>query len=127
MNRLFALALALPLLFIASAPTAFGHGAKGVEESFVGEVLDLACFMQHPANGQGPEHAACAQQCIRKGLAAGLRTDDGTVYLLMGKGHDAIVDQVAPLAGKRAEVRGIKIEQGGLTAVVLTSISQADG
>lgn len=125
MNRL--VALALPLLFTAGATTAFGHGAKGTESTFVGEVLDLACFMQHPADGQGPEHAACAQQCIRKGLAAGIRTDDGAVYLLMGKGHDAIVDQVAPLAGKQAKVRGIKVEQGGLTAVVLSSINPADG
>ncbi len=106
---------------------AFSHGSEGATKTITGEVLDLACFLQHPADGQGPEHASCAQQCIRKGLAAGLKADDGSVYLLLGKGHDPIIDTVAPLAGTRATVTGVPVESGGLHALVLVSISPADG
>lgn len=119
----FAIAMLLALL----ASVALAHGVKGSETKLTGEVLDLACFLQHPADGQGEEHAACAQQCIRKGLAAGLKTDDGTVYLLLGKGHDAIVDLIAPLAGTRATVTGIKATEGGLNAFVITAAVPADG
>ena len=110
----------------AHGPAAHGHSGDG-GASLTGEVLDLACFLQHPADGQGPDHASCAQQCIRKGLAAGLKTDDGTVYLLVGKGHDSIVDAVAPRGGKRATVTGHKATQGGLDAFIVTAIRPADG
>lgn len=125
MIRSIALSLFAVLLLLA-APEALGHGATGTEATFTGEVLDLACFMQHPEDGQGPGHAACAKQCIRKGLPAGLKTDDGTVLLLMGKGHDSIVEQITPLAGKRAVVTGVRVTSGGLAAIVLTSIAPSD-
>ncbi len=102
-----------------------GHAAPAAAKTTVtGEVLDLVCYMQHPATGQGPGHAGCAQQCINKGLPAGLKVGD-KVYLLMGKGHDSIVDKVAPLAGKNAKVTGSVIESGGLSALVIESVSAA--
>jgi hypothetical protein len=89
-----------------------------------GEVMDLACYLQHPESGQGPDHAACAAQCINKGLPAGLKV--GTkLYLLVGKGHDSITDKLAPLAGKQAKITGQVLETEGLPAIIVHEAAAA--
>jgi hypothetical protein len=107
-----------------------GHGHKGPEvvaaaaQTFTGEVMDLACYLQHPESGQGAEHAACAAQCINKGLPAGLKV--GTkLYLLVGKGHDSIADKLAPLAGKQAKITGHLLEKEGLPAIIVHEVAAA--
>jgi hypothetical protein len=92
--------------------------------TLTGEVMDLACYVQHPATGQGATHAGCAKQCISKGLPAGLKVGD-KLYLLMAKGHGSLVDQVAPLAGKNASITGKVIESGGMSTLVVESVSPA--
>ncbi|HET9368582.1 MAG TPA: hypothetical protein VFO22_10955, partial [Candidatus Udaeobacter sp.] len=56
------------------------HGQEIVVK---GEVLDLTCYVAY--NWSGPEHAACARDCITSGLPVGIKTEDGKVYLLTGK------------------------------------------
>jgi len=123
----------LPLLVTTmslwTVGVAYAHGKNHDEEakvSLTGEVVDLVCYMQHPASGQGPDHAACAQQCINKGLPSGLKVGD-QLYLLMGEGHASIVEKVAPLAGKRATVAGTVIDHGGMKALVIHEIKPAGG
>jgi hypothetical protein len=48
-----------------------------------GEVIDLACYYADGASGPG--HAACARRCIASGLPVGLKANDGTIYLIIGK------------------------------------------
>ena len=101
------------------------HGAHAKAlQTLTGEVMDLACFMQHPKTGQGPEHAKCAAQCINKGLPAGLKVGD-KLYLLMGKGHDSITDKLAALAGQQATFKGMVIERGGMTTLVVHEMPTA--
>ncbi len=47
---------------------------------FTGEVLDMACYIDHAARGEG--HRACARSCIQGGTPIGLLTSKGKVYLL---------------------------------------------
>ncbi len=110
------------VLLVTGASLAHGD-AEADEHALTGEVVDLVCFMQHREDGQGAEHAACAKQCIQKGLPAGLLVGD-EVYLLMGEGHDSIVDTVAALAAKRVRVEGRVIEQAGLKALVVSAIEE---
>lgn len=105
--------------------TGWGHSNdRGKKIVVTGEVLDLACYFQHPESGQGPEHAACAKQCINKGLPAGLKVGN-KLYLLLKKGHDPVAPLVAPHAGKHATISGFLIEEGGLSALVVDTIVEA--
>jgi hypothetical protein len=93
------------------------------EVTMVGEVLDLYCYMKHPANGQGPEHAKCAQNCIRKGLPIGFLSD-GEVYLIIGKNHESAKDLVVDFAGKKSRLTGTLIEHDGVKAIELEKIEK---
>jgi hypothetical protein len=60
---------------------------SGAQEIVVtGEVLDMTCYIAF--NLSGPDHAECARVCIRNGLPAGIKAQDGKVYLLIAEpGH----------------------------------------
>ena len=88
-----------------------------------GEVLDLYCFMKHPDNGQGPEHAKCAKNCIRKGLPIGFLSD-GEVYLIIGKEHESAKDIVVDFAGSQAILTGTLVNHHGVKAIEIASIEK---
>jgi len=76
-----------------------------------GEVLDLACYLDHGAHGE--KHAACAEKCIRSGLPVGLKTEDGKVYVLIGE-HKPLNDQLADYAAKTVTIRGKAVTRDGI-------------
>lgn len=130
------LALALVALVALGASTAFaqheGHSESGTMEmkapkavTLTGEVLDLYCFMNHPADGQGPDHAKCAAKCINKGLPIGFMSD-GVVYLIIGKEHNSAAEMVAQYAGMQSVLTGKLIEHDGVKAIEIESIAKAD-
>src|SRR5215467_2555200 len=55
--------------------------AAPATKTLQGEVLDMACYMDHGASGA--KHAQCAADCIKGGSPMGLLTKDGQVYLLV--------------------------------------------
>jgi hypothetical protein len=57
--------------------------ASGKDVTVSGEVVDMVCYIDH--NATGPEHADCAQKCIKMGLPVGIKGDDGKTYLLIGE------------------------------------------
>ena len=120
--RLLAVGVAI-VVTSGSASAQHGHADTGPTRKITGEVVDLVCFMQHPASGQGPEHAGCARQCIMKGLPAGLKAVDGTLYLLMASGHGSLRDPAAKLAGQVTTVEGHVIESGGMKALVVAHLA----
>src|SRR3954453_23667227 len=73
---------------IASTPL-FAHGAEKEKlasdetTKVSGEILDLACYIDHGATGD--KHEGCAKKCIEGGLPVGLKGDDGKTYLLIGE------------------------------------------
>ncbi len=76
-----------------------------------GEVLDMACYLDHGAHGE--KHADCAAKCIRSGLPVGVKTEDGKVYLLIGE-HKPLNDQLADLAGKTVTFHGKAVSRDGI-------------
>lgn len=96
------------------------------EVTMVGEVLDLYCYMQHPADGQGMDHAKCAQNCIRKGLPIGFLSD-GKVYLIIGQGHESAKDLVVDYAGTQSKLTGTLIDHDGVKAIELSKIEKVNG
>ena len=96
------LAGAAAFLFHRSkAPTAVGQSEK--EITVRGEILDMACYIAY--NYSGPDHAACARDCIRKGLPVGIKDADGKTYLLIGA-TKPVNNELADYAAKTVTIRG---------------------
>ena len=126
------LTLALSVAFVFGAVIALaGEEPKHQDESkkevtLVGEVLDLYCFMQKPAHGQGSEHAKCARSCINKGLPIGFLAD-GEVYLIIGGAdHKSAKDMVVDFAGGQARLTGTLITHDGIQSIEIKSIEKID-
>ncbi|MGI8435891.1 MAG: hypothetical protein ACR2NX_03165, partial [Chthoniobacterales bacterium] len=47
------------------------HGKSGEMKKVTGEVVDMACYVDHGATGE--KHANCAQTYITSGLPAGMK------------------------------------------------------
>ncbi len=99
-----------PLLARADMKDAMSHG-QGGDVTVTGEVLDMACYVDHGASGA--KHAACAEKCISSGLPVGLKGTDGKTYLLIGEHMPANKD-LAPYAAKTITVRGKLVQRDGI-------------
>lgn len=110
LQRILAIAASAFLLaFPAAAHEGEDHsmGGMGAEESreitVTGEVIDMACYIDHGATGA--KHADCAQRCIASGLPVGIKADDGKTYLLIGE-HKPMNSELAKYAAKKITVHG---------------------
>ena len=84
---------------------------SGSEISVTGEVLDMACYLDHGAHGE--KHADCAKMCISSGLPVGIKSADGTVYLLIGE-HKPANAELAEYAAKTITVKGKYVSRDGI-------------
>ncbi len=99
---------ALPL----AAETSPSNAAKPSNEVTVtGEVLDMACYLDHGAHGA--KHADCAKKCISSGLPVGLKGTDGKTYLLIGE-HMPANEELAKHAAETITVHGKLVERDGI-------------
>ncbi|HEV2717981.1 MAG TPA: hypothetical protein VGU64_22140 [Terriglobales bacterium] len=93
----------------------------GAQEIFVtGEVLDMTCYIA--SNLSGPDHAECARVCIRNGLPAGIKAQDGKVYLLSGEPGQSINAQVADYAAKIVTIKGKQSVRDGFAQLQVEEI-----
>jgi hypothetical protein len=108
----------LALLLVLSGPAALLQAQQDkapAKVTVTGEVLDMACYLDHGAHGA--KHAACAAKCIRSGLPVGIKSEaDGQVYLLIGQ-HEPLNDKLADYAGKTITVTGKLAERDGLKLI----------
>lgn len=101
----------------------WGHGPAAAADTFTGEIVDLACYLPHPATGKGASHKKCAETCLKKGLPMGLLTDDNQVYVIV-EDHDnpkpyaALKDKAA----QRVTIEGDKVSQGGTQGIVVQGV-----
>ncbi len=93
-------------------PLRTATGVPRDPEVFRGEVVDLGCFLRQGARGEA--HRACAQACLKRGVPAGLITDDGEIHLLVPdlsvEGKE--VPDLSFFAADRCEVRGKILRRG---------------
>ena len=114
--------LSLTTSFALLASAAFAHDddkandklASGDNQKFTGEVLDLACYVDHGASGD--QHIGCAKKCIESGLPVGLKADDGKTYMLIGE-HVPLNNELAPHAGKKITVEGKVVSRDGINLI----------
>ncbi|MGO9246144.1 MAG: hypothetical protein ACLPT4_09315 [Verrucomicrobiia bacterium] len=79
-----------------------------------GEVLDMACYLDHGAHGE--KHAQCAATCIGSGLPVGIKGEDGKTYLLIGE-HKPLNSTLAQYAGKTITVKGKLVSRDGINMI----------
>ena len=84
------------------------------EVTVKGEVLDMACYVDHGAHGE--KHAQCAATCIESGLPVGIKGDDGKTYLLIGE-HKPLNKTLAEYAGKTITVKGKLASRDGINLI----------
>jgi len=112
------LALAVPA---ALAQEHAQHKALEGQVTVTGEVLDMACYVAHGA--QGPDHAACAKRCAKMGQPLGLLTAEGKVYLLYA-GHDdaAAFNKTKEFAGSKVRIDGKAASKDGITGIEVQAV-----
>ena len=97
------------------------HSVVGAQEILVtGEVLDMTCYIAN--NLSGPDHAECARVCIRNGLPAGIKTQDGKVYLLTGEPGQSINAELADYAAKIVTIKGKQTFRDGFAQLQVEEI-----
>src|SRR5438067_890805 len=87
---------------------------QGKEVTVKGEVLDMACYIDHGATGA--KHADCAKDCIAKGLPVGIKSDDGKTYLIIGE-HKPLNAELADQAAKKITVKGKLTSSDGINMI----------
>ena len=92
-----------------------GHDHNEADEAkevtVTGEVLDMACYLDHGATGE--KHADCAKTCIESGLPVGIKGKDSHTYLLIGE-HKPMNKELAQYAAKTITVKGKVVERDGI-------------
>jgi hypothetical protein len=88
--------------------------ASGEIKKITGEVVDMACYIDHNATGE--KHADCAKKCIMSNLPVGLKTDDGKIYLLIGE-HKPLNAELAQYAAKKITVEGKVASRDGVNMI----------
>ncbi len=114
--------MAAAALFAASpviAHEGHEHGQKdelasGETKKITGEVIDMACYIDHNATGE--KHADCAKKCITSGLPVGLKADDGKTYLLIGE-HKPLNSELVQYAAKKITVEGKVTSRDGVNMI----------
>jgi len=117
------IAIAAAALFAASPIIAHeGHkhqdkeavGETKQEVTVKGEVLDMACYLDHNATGE--KHADCAKKCINSSLPVGIKGDGGKTYLLIGE-HKPLNSELAQYAAKTITVKGKLSSRDGINMI----------
>ena len=97
------------------------HSVLGPQEILVtGEVLDMTCYIA--SNLSGPDHAECARVCIRSGEPAGIKAQDGKVYLLTGEPGHSVNEELADYAAQVVTIKGKQTVRDGFAQLQVEEI-----
>ena len=97
------------------------HPVTGAQEIVVtGEVLDMTCYIA--SNLSGPDHAECARVCIRSGEPAGIKAQDGKVYLLTGEPGYSVNAKLAEYAAQVVTIKGKQTVRDGFAQLQVEEI-----
>jgi len=120
-----ATALALGALAFAALLGGPVAAEEGESMTVQGEVVDLACYLPRGDKGRGATHQECAEMCAKGGAPLGVLSADGTVALLIeDHARPAPYGQVRKLAGQQVEVQGKKYTRGGVTGLMVATVTQ---
>lgn len=127
MKRILASVLTLALFSTAALWASDTKGktaaAPKTEAKLRGEVICLSCYVDHES--KGPEHAACAASCAKRGVPMGILQDKtGSVFMVVN-GHTGANEALQPFAGKKVVLSGRWMERGGTKVFNLDTVAEA--
>ncbi len=108
------------LMLLLMLPLASGAEDTPKPVTLKGEVVDLHCHITKGAAGE--KHAGCAEACISRGVPAGFRADNGTLYVLLDEKMISVKDKVAGKVGKPLTASGFIVEKDGMRLFKLVSL-----
>ncbi|MGH8005162.1 MAG: hypothetical protein ACRECJ_10625, partial [Limisphaerales bacterium] len=108
MKKILVAALTVSLLGAAALWASDTKGktevAPKTEAKLRGEVVCLSCYVDHES--KGPEHAACASSCAKRGVPMGILEDKTSHVFMVVKGHTGANEALQPFAGKKVALTG---------------------
>lgn len=120
-GALAALAMALAVLGVAAL--AHEHEGKAKDVTVRGEIVDLACYLDHGA--VGAKHQQCALTCLMGGQPMGLLAADGKVYLLLADHEDGKpYEEAKNYAALQVEISGPLAEKAGITGLTVEKVKK---
>ena len=116
---LFGLSLLGLPLSLARADEAAGEGhhhhEAGKSVTIEGELVDLACYIDHGAKGE--KHQACATTCAQNGLPIGLLDKKGNLYLVLDKDHKTMNTVLADKMATNVKLTGKVSKRNGMSLI----------
>jgi hypothetical protein len=106
----------------AAAPAKGAPHEAGKEATFVGEVIDPVCFLDH--GDRGASHMECAKECAKNGVNLAI-LEEGTdqIYLSMPTDHTAPNAKLLPLIARRVKVTGEILRGGGIQGISIKKVT----
>ncbi|MHB8420084.1 MAG: hypothetical protein ACYDCL_18570 [Myxococcales bacterium] len=92
---------------------------KAGEQTIQGELVDLACYLEH--GGRGEKHKACATSCAQSGLPIGLLDKHGKLFLVIGD-HKPMNAQLADKMGDTVKATGKISTRSGMKLIEISSV-----
>jgi hypothetical protein len=98
---------------------------KAKEVSLTGEVVDVSCYLQSGARGEG--HKACAVACAKAGGPLGILTKSGKLYVsVLPDDHLAGPNQkLMDYIAENVTVKGVVRSKGGVNGLMITEVAMA--
>jgi len=118
--------IALAAVFAQDGHEGHAHNTEAAKSETItvtGEVVDMACYLDHGA--MGAKHADCAKTCIESGLPVGLKATDGKTYLLIGE-HKPLNKELAAYAAKTITVKGKLASRDGINLIANAEIVKSE-
>ncbi len=120
---ILALVLGMGLSIISFAHDDMKGMKKDNDVTVKGEIVDLACYLDHGATGM--KHQQCALTCLKGGQPMGLLTSDGKVYLLLANHQDGKpFDEAKNYAALQVEITGPLAEKAGITGLTVEKVKK---
>jgi hypothetical protein len=98
---------------------------KAKEVSLTGEVVDVSCYLQSGARGEG--HKDCAVACAKAGGPLGILTKSGKLYVsVLPDDHSAGPNQkLMDYIAENVTVKGVVRTKGGVNGLMITDVAMA--
>ena len=118
--------LGLMLVLGVAIGAAQGKKEKPKDETLIGTLTDVKCYLNGMAADMEGEHLQCAIECIEGGLPVGVVEEkSGNLYTLIpAKGMKSANKDMAKYAEKKVKVTGSMKEAGGTKMFFFTKVEE---